>query len=346
MISTIKAGTLPPKGWEFVPGSITKIKKRVSPPSNDPRESLGEELRSVLTSGLLIGEKGEKGDQGPQGKQGLPGESVKGDKGDKGDDGSNGVDGVGIHAVYENNGKLVVVLTNSKIKTLNLPEGRQGEKGDDGSPGERGEDGIGIESITIDGLDMIITLTNGELNRFQMPRPLPTSRSISGGGGGSGGAAQSNENKTAYFDADGSTVEFTVPDGEFIAGTERVFYRGVRYTTYTANAATGTITTSFTFGAAKVDSSSPGNEIVIDYEAGSVATTQKTTTFDADGSTVTFTVPEGEFVAGKCKLYYRGARTTLFTENASTGQITTAFTFGAAKIDTASPGDELVFDYE
>ncbi len=68
--------------------------------------------------------------------------------------------------------------------------------------------------------------------------------------------------------------------------------------------------------------------------------------FDADGSTTSFNVSQGAYVAGTGRLYYRGQRIKpdLFTETA-TG-FTTNFTFGAAKIDNSSPGQELIYDYQ
>lgn len=73
---------------------------------------------------------------------------------------------------------------------------------------------------------------------------------------------------------------------------------------------------------------------------------RKTTTFDADDVTMTFVVPDGSFVAGTAKLTYRGYRTANFIESPQTGEITTTFAFGAPKVDTSNPGNELILDYE
>ena len=119
---------------------------------------------TVHNLGKITGAKGDKGDQGD-----------KGDKGDKGDAGNNGAAGVGIKdAVVDENGNLIITLTDGTVYNLGNVTGAKGDKGDagkdgqdgqngqDGSNGSNGLNGTGIQSAHIDADgNLIITFTDG-----------------------------------------------------------------------------------------------------------------------------------------------------------------------------------------
>ena len=110
---------------------------------------------------------GAKGDQGAQGD--------KGDKGDKGDAGNNGAAGVGVKdAVVDENGNLIITLTDGTVYNLGNvtgakddkgdagKDGQDGQNGQDGSNGSNGLNGTGIQSAHIDADgNLIITFTDG-----------------------------------------------------------------------------------------------------------------------------------------------------------------------------------------
>ncbi len=116
---------------------------------------------TVHNLGKVTGENGEKGDRGESGG--------KGDKGDKGDAGSNGADGVGVkNAVVDENGNLIITLTDGTEYNLGNVTGVKGDKGDAGkdgqneSNGSNGLNGTGIRSAHIDADgNLIITFTDG-----------------------------------------------------------------------------------------------------------------------------------------------------------------------------------------
>ena len=70
-------------------------------------------------------------------------DSIKGKDGEDGKDGENGKDGVGIKSVTVNNqGNLIVRLTDGSNINCGSVKGPQGEVGPQGPAGENGEDGI------------------------------------------------------------------------------------------------------------------------------------------------------------------------------------------------------------
>lgn len=87
---------------------------------------------------------------------------VKGDKGDQGDKGDNGDTGVGVKSVVINeNGNLIITLTDDTVIDLGKVTGDKGSQGDKGDQGETGATGVGVKSVTIDeNGDLIITLTD------------------------------------------------------------------------------------------------------------------------------------------------------------------------------------------
>ena len=119
---------------------------------------------TVHNLGKITGAKGDKGEQGD-----------KGDKGDKGDAGNNGAAGVGVKdAVVDENGNLIITLTDGTVYNLGNVTGAKGDKGDagkdgqdgqngqDGSNGSNGLNGTGIQSAHIDADgNLIITFTDG-----------------------------------------------------------------------------------------------------------------------------------------------------------------------------------------
>ena len=116
---------------------------------------------TVHNAGKVTGDKGNQGD--------------KGDKGDKGDAGNNGAAGVGVKdAVVDENGNLIITLTDGTVYNLGNVTGAKGDKGDagkdgqdgqngqDGSNGSNGLNGTGIQSAHIDADgNLIITFTDG-----------------------------------------------------------------------------------------------------------------------------------------------------------------------------------------
>ena len=116
---------------------------------------------TVHNLGKITGAKGDKGEQG--------------DKGDKGDAGNNGAAGVGVKdAVVDENGNLIITLTDGTVYNLGNVTGAKGDKGDagkdgqdgqngqDGSNGSNGLNGTGIQSAHIDADgNLIITFTDG-----------------------------------------------------------------------------------------------------------------------------------------------------------------------------------------
>ena len=96
-------------------------------------------------------------------------------KGDKGDAGNNGAAGVGVKdAVVDENGNLIITLTDGTVYNLGNVTGAKGDKGDagkdghdgqngqDGSNGSNGLNGTGIQSAHIDADgNLIITFTDG-----------------------------------------------------------------------------------------------------------------------------------------------------------------------------------------
>lgn len=100
---------------------------------------------------------------------------VKGDKGDQGDQGDKGDTGVGVKSVVINeNGNLIITLTDGTVYNLGNVTGAKGDKGDagkdgqdgqngqDGSNGSNGLNGTGIQSAHIDADgNLIITFTDG-----------------------------------------------------------------------------------------------------------------------------------------------------------------------------------------
>lgn len=113
---------------------------------------------TVHNLGKVTGAKGDKGDQG-----------------DKGDAGNNGAAGVGVKdAVVDENGNLIITLTDGTVYNLGNVTGAKGDKGDagkdgqdgqngqDGSNGSNGLNGTGIQSAHIDADgNLIITFTDG-----------------------------------------------------------------------------------------------------------------------------------------------------------------------------------------
>ena len=93
-------------------------------------------------------------------------------KGDKGDAGNNGAAGVGVKdAVVDENGNLIITLTDGTVYNLGNVTGANGDKGDAGKDGQNGQDGsngsnglngTGIQSAHIDADgNLIITFTDG-----------------------------------------------------------------------------------------------------------------------------------------------------------------------------------------
>ncbi len=87
---------------------------------------------------------------------------VKGDKGDQGDT------GVGVKdAVVDENGNLIITLTNDAVYNLGKVTGAKGDTGVAGKNGQNGLNGTGIQSVNIDDEgNLIITLTDGVITNL------------------------------------------------------------------------------------------------------------------------------------------------------------------------------------
>ena len=87
---------------------------------------------------------------------------VKGDKGDQGDKGDKGDTGVGVKSVVINeNGNLIITLTDDTVIDLGKVTGDKGSQGDKGDQGETGATGVGVKSVAIDeNGNLVITLTD------------------------------------------------------------------------------------------------------------------------------------------------------------------------------------------
>jgi len=127
---------------------------RINTETNEWEVSLDNGATWSSTGVKATGEKGDKGDKGDTGEQGE-----KGDKGDKGDQGEKGDAGVGIKsAALDQDGNLIITLTDDSIQNLGKIVGTNGTDGADGSDGK---DGVGVKSAALDqNGDLIITLTN------------------------------------------------------------------------------------------------------------------------------------------------------------------------------------------
>ncbi len=137
---------------------------RINTETNEWEVSLDNGTTWTSTGVVATGEKGDKGDQGEQGEQGEKGE--QGDKGDKGDA------GVGIQsAALDQEGNLIITLTDDTVLNLGKiigadgvdgKDGANGKDGVDGQNGTNGKDGIGVADIKIDeNGDLIFTMSDG-----------------------------------------------------------------------------------------------------------------------------------------------------------------------------------------
>ena len=122
----------------------------------------------VLTNGKTMdcgAVKGADGQDGEDGKDGADGQD--------GEDGKDGADGVGVQETYvDENGHLIVVLTNGKtvdcgaVKGADGQDGEDGKDGADGQDGEDGKDGadgVGVQETYVDeNGHLIVVLTNGK----------------------------------------------------------------------------------------------------------------------------------------------------------------------------------------
>lgn len=98
----------------------------------------------TLNAGWLdpasVGEKGDKGDTGTAGTNGKDGE--KGDTGTSGTNGKNGADGIGIAQIkIDENGELLISLTNGTTLNLGKVTGDDAKDGQDGLTPYIGENG-------------------------------------------------------------------------------------------------------------------------------------------------------------------------------------------------------------
>ena len=81
-----------------------------------------------------------------------------------GRDGQDGEDGVGVKEIYVNeNGELIVILTNEEEINCGNVRGEDGTDGEPGEDGKPGADGVGVKDMYVDeNGDLIVVLTNDE----------------------------------------------------------------------------------------------------------------------------------------------------------------------------------------
>lgn len=196
-------GSLPPAGWERVPGSPGMIRERRAQTGADVIAEALKSLTQIKGKDGEVGPRGPQGVMGPEGRQGPQGapgpRGERGERGPKGDRGERGP--VGKDGRDGRDGK----------------DGAPGARGEQGPKGEDGKDGVGIERIAASGSDMLVRLSDGTEQRFKVG-----SRSTTpfGGGGGSGGGAveQFTSTEPGIVPASGGgTTNFLRADGAWVA---------------------------------------------------------------------------------------------------------------------------------
>ncbi len=101
----------------------------------------------INTNVRAEGLKGDKGD--------------KGDTGEKGETGATGADGVGVSsATINNNGKLIITLSDESIIEVGPIVGPKGDTGEKGETGATGADGVGIDELKIENGNLKVKYTN------------------------------------------------------------------------------------------------------------------------------------------------------------------------------------------
>lgn len=167
----VPRGTLPPVGWELVPGLAGYMReKKVA-----KTESASPDLMKVLDALETVkGKDGRDGADGKPGRDGADGkdgaQGLDGPRGPQGDDGKPGRDGK--DGAPGKDGK----------------SGKDGKPGKDGAPGKDGKPGkdgiaVGIKDIKSHGSDVRIELTDGSIKQFRL---AGGGTSFGGGGGDSG----------------------------------------------------------------------------------------------------------------------------------------------------------------
>ncbi|MEC8023357.1 MAG: glycine-rich protein, partial [Myxococcota bacterium] len=119
---------------------------------------------TVTTSDSLVGPAGAPGANGAAGANGAPGQP-----GAPGQSGTNGIDGVSVtSAVVNDEGKLVVTLSNGTVTTSDSligppgAPGSPGAAGQNGSNGAPGATGTSVTSAVVNGnQQLVITLSDG-----------------------------------------------------------------------------------------------------------------------------------------------------------------------------------------
>jgi len=99
-----------------------------------------EAVKALVSAAVADLPPPERGEKGAPGNDGLSGES-----GSDGLPGADGKDGVGLaDALKDEDGNLVLVMTDGRTKNLGPVNGRDGE------PGKDGADGLGFEHMTVE----------------------------------------------------------------------------------------------------------------------------------------------------------------------------------------------------
>ena len=117
-------------------------------------------ISDIDTGVSASGVKGDQGETGPQGPQG--------EVGPQGDKGESGQDGVSVVVASVNDeGKLILTLSNGQTIDCGVVKGADGSNGENGSNGQNGQDGVGVQSVEInESGELIIKLTDGSENNI------------------------------------------------------------------------------------------------------------------------------------------------------------------------------------
>lgn len=98
------------------------------------------------------GPEGKPGRDGTDGKDGAPGpRGETGPTGATGADGKDGKDGAGLaDTLIDDEGRLVLTMTDGRVKTLRQVVGKDGAAGDRGTDGKDGLDGFGFDDLSVE----------------------------------------------------------------------------------------------------------------------------------------------------------------------------------------------------
>lgn len=141
-------------------------------------ESLREPLMLLAARIRALEEASGRGEKGERGEKGDPG-----DPGAPGKDGADGKGGRGITATaIDQDGDLVVTMSDGSVQTAGQVVGQRGPRGEDGHDGKDGVDGVGFDDLSVehDGERTVtIVFTRAEeAKRFPVKLPVQLYRGV------------------------------------------------------------------------------------------------------------------------------------------------------------------------